>query len=140
MIKKIWVVTAVCMSIFLNVETAYAGLGFMRLFLAQKHEKCPKGYPADHEKFCGSFREAAQCYCSAAGLPKSMCQDMETIHHRMLLVFDTQLKACQFQKDTETQHCMDSWNCYRSGGRDSQGRLCGAAGKSCSVRPMASTH
>lgn len=92
---------------------------------------CPQAASTDSPSFCPSFQSVAQCHCSESGLPKSMCQDMGAIYQRMIIVFGSVQRACEYQHDTSTQNCMDDWSCYRSGGTDSQGRLCSSTGKSC---------
>lgn len=93
---------------------------------------CKNAVPTNDPSFCPSFKTAATCYCSASGVPTIMCQDMTKLYNRMLSVFGTLEKACGFQKYTSIQDCIDNWNCYRSGGKDSQGRLCASTGRSCS--------
>lgn len=114
--------------------SANASLGFLKLFVAHKHENCAKASPTHHTNFCASFEKVAECHCTSSGLPKSMCQNMTTLYQRMISVFDTQQNACEYQKDTHTKNCMDSWNCYRLGGKDSKGRLCSNTGKACIIR------
>lgn len=93
--------------------------------------KCPQALPTDSPKFCPSFKSVAECHCVSAGLPKMMCQNVESIYTRMISMFGSLQKACEYQKDTTVQTCIDDWNCYRKGGKDSQGRLCSSTGKSC---------
>lgn len=80
--------------------------------------------------FCTKFKAIAVCHCSAS-LPAGMCQDMNTLYSRMIAMFRTQQRACEYQKDTTAQDCMDAWNCYRQGGRNSRGGLCSATGNAC---------
>lgn len=110
---------------------AEASLGFLTIFIPKTHPSCSKSFPPNHSKFCPTFKSAAACACSTSGMPASLCEDMNTLHKRMLMVFSTQQKACEFQRDTTTQQCLDSWNCYRRGGKDSQGRLCQQTGEAC---------
>jgi len=116
------------------IHTANASFGFLKIFIAHKHENCAKSLRTDHSQFCVSFKNVAECHCTSSGLPKSMCGDMELLYQRMISVFETQQKACEYQQDALTQHCLDGWNCYRLGDKDSEGRLCSATGKSC--RPL----
>ena len=92
---------------------------------------CSKAVPTDSPKFCGSFKTAAICYCTSSGLPAGMCQDMDSLYKRMIGVFGTLQKACEYQKYTTTQDCINNWNCYRFGGNDSTGKLCSSTQKSC---------
>ena len=110
---------------------AQAGLGFLSIFIPKTHPDCTKSLPPAHSNFCPTFKTAATCACASSGVPASFCSDMAKLHKRMLMVFTTQQKACEFQRDTSTQQCLDSWNCYRRGGKDSQGRPCQATGKPC---------
>lgn len=113
------------------IQTSHASLGFLKVFIAHKHENCAKGLPTDDGKFCSVFRSVAECHCTSSGLPRKFCQNIETLYERMLSVFETEEKACAYQQDTDTQNCLDSWKCYRVGGKDSQGRLCSSTGKPC---------
>ena len=92
---------------------------------------CPHADPVTSSNFCTSFKSVAECHCIVSGLPQGMCKDMNAIYNRMLSVFGSQQKACEYQKDVSTQECMDDWNCYRSGGTDSKGNLCSGTGKAC---------
>ena len=83
---------------------------------------CAKVLPIS-ANFCPKFKEIAQCHCiHDGGLPAGMCQDMNTIHKRMLAAFGSQEGACKWQEQhgtpakTSYQECMDDWNCYRLGG------------------------
>lgn len=92
---------------------------------------CSKAVPTDNPNFCASFKTAATCYCTSSGLPAGMCQDMDALYNRMIGVFGTLEKACLFQKYTSPQDCMNNWNCYRFGGKDSTGKLCSSTTKPC---------
>lgn len=92
---------------------------------------CGKAVPTNDPKFCSSFKTVAICYCTAQGLPPMMCQDMNMLYARLVSVFGSLQKACEYQKETTTQDCMDNWKCYRSGGVDSQGRSCSSTQKAC---------
>lgn len=65
------------------------------------------------------------------GLPLEKCINVEKIYGRMLNIYTTLEKACKFQRDTSAQNCIDSWNCYRLGGVNSQGELCSSTGNAC---------
>lgn len=129
-IKKV-VYTAILAFSLCFIHTSYASLGFLKIFIAHKHENCAKALLPSHGQFCPSFKAVARCHCVSSGMPGSMCEDMDSLYDRMISVFETQKSACEYQKDTSTQNCLDSWNCYRLGGKDSKGKLCSATGKSC---------
>lgn len=116
------------------IHISYASFGFLKVFIAHKHENCAKALRTDHRQFCPSFKAVAQCHCMSAGMPQSMCSDMNALYDRMISIFDTQKKACEYQQDTSTQNCLDSWDCYRLGGKNSQGQLCNVTGKACEVK------
>ena len=86
--------------------------------------KCKQATPTNDPGFCTSFKSVAECHCTESGLPKSMCQDMKQLYDRMISIFGSLQKACEYQHDTDTQTCIDDWNCYRLGGKDSKGQLC----------------
>lgn len=92
---------------------------------------CPTGISTDDVSFCSTFKTAATCYCTSSGLPSGMCQDMDALYNRMVGVFGSLQKACEFQHYTSTQDCMDNWNCYRLGGVDSRGRICSSTRQAC---------
>ena len=92
---------------------------------------CPNALPTDNINFCTSFKSAATCYCTSSGLPAGMCQDMSALYSRMVMVFGSLQRACEYQKYTTTQNCMDNWNCYLHGGRDSQAKLCSSTALAC---------
>jgi len=92
---------------------------------------CPQAASTDSPGFCPSFKSVAQCHCTSSGLPASLCQDMNSIYKRMIAIFGSEQRACEYQKDTSTQNCLDDWACYRNGGKDSQGRACSSTGLSC---------
>ncbi len=84
---------------------------------------CPRATPLGDADFCSSFKTAATCYCTNAGLPAGMCQNMNQLYLRMLSIYSTLQKACEHQTYTTTQDCMDNWNCYLKG-VDSTGKSC----------------
>jgi hypothetical protein len=92
---------------------------------------CPLAVPTNDVNFCASFKAVAPCYCTSSGLPASMCQDMNVLYSRMIAVFGSLQKACEYQRYTSTQDCVDNWNCYRLGGIDSRGRICSATRNAC---------
>ncbi|MFA6301822.1 MAG: hypothetical protein WC627_01645 [Legionella sp.] len=92
---------------------------------------CARAVPTDNVNFCSSFKSVATCHCTASGLPTEMCKDMGAIYSRMLSVFGSLQRACEYQKATSPQDCVDNWNCYRLGGIDSTGKLCSSTQKSC---------
>ena len=91
---------------------------------------CPSALPTDDAAFCSSFTAAAICYCTAA-LPAAMCQDMNVLYQRMLITFGSLERACEYQKYTDKQNCIDNWNCYLHGGIDSKGHLCSGTQAAC---------
>lgn len=92
---------------------------------------CPFAVPTNDPGFCSSFKSVATCYCTSSGLPSGMCQDMNALYNRMLAVFGSLQKACEYQRYTSPQDCMDNWNCYLHGGIDSRGRLCSSTKSAC---------
>ncbi|OGT36505.1 MAG: hypothetical protein A3F11_11790 [Gammaproteobacteria bacterium RIFCSPHIGHO2_12_FULL_37_14] len=118
------------MSLFFSFNV-YSFSDILKYFIATKHAQCPFADPVVSANFCASFKTAAECRCTSSGLPSGMCKDMTAIYNRMVSVFGSQQKACDYQKDVSTQECMDDWNCYRLGGKDSHGNLCSSTGKAC---------
>jgi hypothetical protein len=92
---------------------------------------CPRAVPTNDPGFCASFKSVAECHCTSKGLPRSQCTNMKLLYDRMIAMFGSVRGACEFQRDTSTQDCIDDWNCYGTGGRDSQGRLCSSTGNYC---------
>jgi hypothetical protein len=105
-----------------------SGLISTSLFAASS---CPLALPTDNGGFCPSFKAAATCYCTEAGVPKGLCQDMNSIYKRMLAVFGSVKRACEYQKNTDPQTCIDGWGCYMNGGTDSHGKLCSGTASPC---------
>lgn len=93
---------------------------------------CSNAEPTNSPTFCTSFKTAASCHCVASGLPPGMCQDMKALFNRMIVVFGSLQKACEYQHHTTTQDCIDNWNCQRLGGVNSQNQLCSGTGRACS--------
>ena len=93
---------------------------------------CPHAQPSDSPGFCSSFKSVAQCHCTSSGLPVGMCNDMKLLYARMISIFGSVQRACEFQHDTLTQDCIDSWHCYLVGGRNSNQGLCSSTGTACS--------
>ncbi len=91
---------------------------------------CPSAVPTTHPGFCASFASVASCHC-AQTLPKKMCEDVRQIYKLMIARYGSIETACKVQRDTTPQTCMDDWQCYRIGGKDSRGGLCSGSGKSC---------
>jgi hypothetical protein len=133
MVIKQLIYTSIFAFFFSYIHTSQASFGFMKIFIAHKHENCPKALRTDHKSFCSSFKVVAECHCTSSGAPKSMCKDMASLYNRMISVFETQQSACNYQQDTHPQNCMDSWNCYRLGGKDSRGRSCSSTGRACQL-------
>ncbi|MBI2785206.1 MAG: hypothetical protein HYX60_02400 [Legionella longbeachae] len=107
-------------------------VGLMSLFSVSSFSfSCPNALPTNSEGFCASFKSVAICYCTSTGLPSGMCQDMKMLYARMISIYGSLSNACNAQKYTTPQDCMDNWNCYRLGGVDSRGRLCSSNKKAC---------
>ena len=92
---------------------------------------CPKAMPTDHPEFCASFKVAAQCHCVMSGLPSGMCSNMKLLYDRLIAIFGSLQKICEYQHDTSTQDCLNAWNCYLLGGKDSTTKLCSSTGNAC---------
>lgn len=92
---------------------------------------CPRALPTNDPMFCQSFVIAAQCRCLSAGYPNFICHDLRRIYKLMVFFYFSQKSACQHQQETSFRICMDDWNCYRYGGKDSRGQLCSKTGKAC---------
>jgi hypothetical protein len=107
------------------------GLGALIYCMSSISLACSLAAPTNDVNFCSSFKTAATCYCTSSGLPSMMCQDMNALYSRMMLVFGTLQRACDFQKHTSAQNCLDNWNCYLHGGKDSQNRNCSGTGSAC---------
>lgn len=100
-------------------------------FAGNVHSNCAQALPDYDPGFCPSFKSVAECHCVEAGMPRSMCQNMEEIYKRMIDVFGSVETACRLQTHTSYQVCVDDWKCYREGGNDSAGRACSGTGKKC---------
>lgn len=92
---------------------------------------CPPAVPDSSSNFCSSFKSVAHCYCTSAGLPSFMCKDMGKIYSRMVALYGSVQKACAHQRHTSAQECIDDWQCYLKGGKDSKNQLCNGTGRSC---------
>ncbi len=113
-------------------KTVILGVALLALTCsATSSAACPQAEPLNSAGFCSSFKVAAQCHCAASGLPKGMCMNMKTIYERMISMFGSVRRACEYQHDTSVQNCMDAWGCYRSGGSTSQHELCSGTGSAC---------
>src|SRR3990167_929613 len=129
--RRFHVLSCALTLVFLS-SYSYAGIPWIfSWFIATTHSNCSKGVTANNAEFCAVFKSVAQCHCTSSGLPLSMCKDMGKLYQRMLSIFRSQKNACEYQKDTTTKNCMDDWNCYRLGGRDSYGELCNSTGQHC---------
>ena len=93
---------------------------------------CPRAQPSDSPGFCASFKAVAQCHCTSSGLPVGMCNDMKLLYARMISIFGSVQRACDFQRDTTSADCVDSWHCYLVGGVNYNSGLCSSTGASCS--------
>ncbi len=78
--------------------------------------------------FCVDFKNAVQGCCPLGKLP------MQQIYHLMIATYGTLQTACAknaAKYGGTAQACIDQWNCYWNGGKDSQGNLCDADGNKC---------
>lgn len=92
---------------------------------------CAKAVAPSNPGFCPSFKSVAACQCVTRGMPATLCNDMGKLHAKMISMFGTIQAACNYQKDTTPQECMDDWSCYLNGGKDSKGAACSATGRKC---------
>lgn len=92
---------------------------------------CPNAVATDDVNFCTSFKSVATCYCTSSGLPSGMCQNMNSLYNRMIIIFGSLQKACEYQHYTSTEDCLNNWNCYRNGGIDSRGKICSSTKLAC---------
>lgn len=106
-------------------------LSFSSFAATDVSANCGQALATDNPNFCESFRTVAECHCLAKGYPRLVCHDMSKLYNLMLLVYWSQKSACEHQNETTVQTCMDDWDCYRVGGKDSQGKMCSMTGKSC---------
>ena len=87
----------------------------------------------DTPAFCqpsgaGSFEAAVQSCCPLGKLP------MQQIYNLMIGTYGTLQNACvknAEQYGGTVQACIDQWNCYWLGGKDSEGNLCDGNGQPC---------
>ena len=125
MIKKLLVVLLVCFGIcsftFANELPEYSSL---------TSTSCPGATATDDANFCGSFKTSAVCHCSVT-LPACKFYKMSQIYKLMLSKFGSIKSACDSQHDTDSQTCVDDWNCYLLGGNDSHGNHCSSSGQAC---------
>jgi hypothetical protein len=98
---------------------------------AQVVAACDRAVPTNDVNFCSSFKAVATCYCTTTGLPSGMCQDVRTLYSRMVAIYGSLQTACERQKYTTSQDCMNNWNCYLYGGIDSLGRICSSTYQAC---------
>lgn len=105
--------------------------GTILFFLSISASACPIAVPTSDSNFCSSFKSAATCYCTSSGLPSGMCQDMNALYNRMMIVFGSLQKACEYQHYTTPQDCIDNWTCYLRGGVDSRGSACSSTQMPC---------
>lgn len=92
---------------------------------------CPTSSDTNQADFCTTFYSAASCRCSERQGPPSICTDMHQLYNVLVSLFGSINVACSKQHETSVQKCIDAWQCYISGGTDSQGRLCSGTGKAC---------
>jgi hypothetical protein len=93
---------------------------------------CNDAADTSSSNFCPTFRSSVYCYCTDVWkMPGTLCQDMNRVYSMMVDTHGSLERACEFQKNTPKQRCIDNWNCYHNGGRDSHGALCSSTGRSC---------
>jgi hypothetical protein len=95
---------------------------------------CNRALPTDSPAFCKSFKEAASCYCKERKdrpFPAVYCENTSWLYGMMVSTYGTLSNACENQKETSKQDCIDNWNCYMKGGTDSTGKSCSSTKKSC---------
>jgi hypothetical protein len=92
---------------------------------------CPKAAGTNTPQFCATFKTAAQCHCTASGLPQALCTNVRLLYQRLIITFGTIEKTCAFQRDTTKENCIESWKCYLNGGKNMAGQLCNGTGRSC---------
>jgi len=103
----------------------------MMFFISTESFSCNNALPTDDPNFCSSFKSVATCYCTSSGLPSGMCQNMNTLYARMISIFGSLQKACEYQTSTTPQDCVNNWNCYLNGGVDSFGKSCSSTRMPC---------
>ena len=113
------------------IKQFFALIATVMLSSVQIAQACPLALNPTDANFCASFQSVAQCHCVAHGLPARLCNDMNVIYQRMLIVYGSLEQACLHQSDTSAQNCIDSWNCYRHGGNLSDNQLCRGTGTAC---------
>lgn len=124
--------SALFSSLIFSASSAYAlPDSLLSIFVAETHASCPQALPNTNAGFCASFKAAAICHCTSAGLPSGLCQDVNTIYNRMIGLFGSIQRACDYQKDIPASACVAAWNCYRAGGKNPEGNLCSGTGKAC---------
>lgn len=97
---------------------------------------CAQAAPTTSPAFCASFKTIAKCQCEQLSPRKEICNDMTMIYKIMMATFGQDLgRACKYQQDkqggTDPQTCINDWNCYLNGGKDSHGGLCSGTGSRC---------
>ena len=103
----------------------------MPVFTKLIPKSCPLAGATDSAAFCDAFRQSAKCHCHAAGMPGIFCANMSFVYNAMIHIYGTLESACAHQHDTPKAICIDDWNCYRLGGKDSVGKLCSGTGRVC---------
>lgn len=106
---------------------------YLFAFSAFAFTSCPKAEVTNSPVFCESFKTAARCYCTSSGLPAGLCQNVDEIYLRMIIIYTNLENACRSQKYTTQQDCLDNWRCYLYGGMDSQSRICNSNGSRCTT-------
>lgn len=93
---------------------------------------CGQSAPDYDTNFCPSFKSAVECYCEQEDkMPSSFCSNMNAVYSAMISTYGSLETACKNQSHASYQTCVDDWNCYRKGGKDSNGNLCSSTGNAC---------
>ena len=118
------------MSLIKNTLIKITAIGFFLSSMGYA-ASCPEIVAIDDSGFCQSFQIAAQCHCQAAGLPLRMCNNVKLVYQRMISTFGSIERACNYQKTTSYENCIQDWKCYLSGGATADGHLCSGTGQAC---------
>ena len=90
-------------------------------------QNCAVASDSDSQ-FCVNFKKAVQGCCPIPGL------SMQKIYNMMIAVYGSLQNACEknaAKYGGTAQTCLDQWNCYWNGGKDSVGNSCDGDGVRC---------
>ncbi|PJD91519.1 MAG: hypothetical protein CK424_06845 [Legionella sp.] len=106
-------------------------MSFLLSIYSFSYADCPSVDPAS-PGFCDAFKASSACYCASYNtLPKGKCANMTLIYKMMVASLGSLQRACDWQRNTTAQECIDDWNCYHYGGMTSTGQLCSGSGHAC---------